>query len=78
MKIVPIVEGHGEQKAVPELLRRLQIEAACYDIQIGKPVRRHSSDINNRANFQAAINSSSGSIPNQTASSTSSTPTVTA
>lgn len=29
MKIQPIVEGHGEVKAVPELLRRLQQEASC-------------------------------------------------
>lgn len=55
MKIQPIVEGHGEVKAVPELLRRLQQEAACYRITIGNPIRRPSSDLNNKKNFQAAV-----------------------
>lgn len=55
MKIQPIVEGHGEVKAVPELLRRLQQEASCYYITIGTPIRRPSSDLNNKKNFQSAV-----------------------
>ena len=39
MKIQPIVEGHGEVGAFPELLRRLISEAQAWEIQIGRPIR---------------------------------------
>jgi len=41
--IQPIVEGHGEVKAVPVLLRRLLAEAQVYDFQVGNPIRRKRS-----------------------------------
>lgn len=55
MKIQPIVEGHGEVKAVPELLRRLQQEASCYNISFGSPIRRPASDLNNKTSFQNSV-----------------------
>ncbi|MCB0137468.1 MAG: DUF4276 family protein [Caldilineaceae bacterium] len=55
MKIQSIVEGHGEVDAVPILLRRLQEAAGAYSITIGRPIRRHSSDLNSRDRFQNAV-----------------------
>lgn len=55
MKLVPVVEGHGEVAAVPELLRRLQYEASCFAFEIGTAVRRNSSDLNNRLKFQEGL-----------------------
>ena len=40
MKIQPIVEGHGEVKAVPILLRRLIDEAHVWEVEIGRPIRQ--------------------------------------
>ena len=40
MKIQPIVEGHGDVKAFPVLLRRLVDEARAWDVDIGRPIRR--------------------------------------
>ena len=45
MTIQPIVEGHGEVDAVPELLRRLVAEAAYPDITILKAIRSHRGDL---------------------------------
>ena len=40
MKIQPIVEGHGDVKALPVLLRRFRDEAEIWDVDIGTPIRR--------------------------------------
>lgn len=40
MKIQPIVEGHGDEKAVPVLLRRLMVEAKVWGVGVGRPIRR--------------------------------------
>ena len=40
MKIQPVVEGHGDVKALPVLLRRLTSEAEIWDVEIGTPVRQ--------------------------------------
>ena len=40
MKIQPVVEGHGEVRAFPKLLRRLTDAAQAWDVEIGRPVRR--------------------------------------
>ena len=45
MRIQPVVEGHGEVRAVPVLLRRLLVEAHVFDIDIGKPIRRTRSQL---------------------------------
>ncbi|MGO8789026.1 MAG: DUF4276 family protein [Terriglobia bacterium] len=39
VKIIPIVEGHGEVAAVPVLLRRIAKRLNAYDVQVGKPIR---------------------------------------
>jgi len=39
VKIIPIVEGHGEVAAVPVLLRRIAEGLNVYDAQVGKPIR---------------------------------------
>ena len=44
MNIQPIVEGRGEEEAVPVLLRRLIDEAQSWEIDIGRPIRKPRSD----------------------------------
>ncbi len=39
MRIQPIVEGHGEVFAAPELLRRLLYAAEIYHVGVNKPIR---------------------------------------
>lgn len=39
MKIVPIVEGHGEVQAVPVLLRRLAAAAGAH-VEVSRPIRQ--------------------------------------
>ena len=46
MTIVPIVEGHGDVKAVPVLLRRLVDAAQAWEsIRIDRPIRRKRSQL---------------------------------
>jgi hypothetical protein len=46
MKIIPIVEGHGDERAVPVLLRKLLHEwHGQYDLRIDTPVRRHRDEL---------------------------------
>ena len=40
MIIQPIVEGHGDVKAFPVLLRRLVDEVQAWNVSIGQPIRR--------------------------------------
>ena len=41
MKLIqPVVEGHGEEEALPVLLRRLCKEARAWAVKIGSPIRR--------------------------------------
>ena len=49
LKIVPIVEGDGEESTVPVLLRKILFELMRYDIQIAHPKNAHG-----RANLQRA------------------------
>lgn len=44
MNIQPIVEGRGEEEAVPVLLRRLIDEAQSWEIDVGRPIRKPRSD----------------------------------
>ena len=39
VKIIPIVEGHGDVASVPILLRRIAQTLNVYDAQVGKPIR---------------------------------------
>jgi hypothetical protein len=45
MNIQPIVEGHGEVEAVPVLLRRLRDLAEAFTINVGRPIKRHRSQL---------------------------------
>lgn len=56
MKIQPIVEGVGEVRAVPELLRRLcHGEAQAWNVQIKHPHRRPRSQLVKQDTFQEAV-----------------------
>ena len=55
MKIQPIVEGHGEVKAVPVLLRRLGEEAGAYGIGINSPIRRKRSELTLESKLSRSI-----------------------
>lgn len=39
MMLQPIVEGDGDVRAVPVLLRRFVEEAEAYDVEIGRPIK---------------------------------------
>jgi Domain of unknown function (DUF4276) len=47
MIIQPIVEGHGEVEAVPELLRRFAAEAGNVPIKVATSIRAHRADLVN-------------------------------
>jgi hypothetical protein len=53
MTIAPIVEGHGEVSAAPELLRRLAAWIAPYKaIEINPPIRTNKAKfLNDQAEF---------------------------
>lgn len=52
--IQPIVEGQGEEKAFPILLRRLLPELGCYVSVSGSPFRSKRTQIVREADFKAA------------------------
>lgn len=54
MKIVPIVEGHGDCEAVPVLLRRLVV-AAGHHAEIVRPIRIPKSKLLKEAELRRAI-----------------------
>ena len=55
MKIQPIVEGHGEVKALPVLLRRLITEAQVWGIDVGRPIRRPRSKLLRESELRVAV-----------------------
>lgn len=56
MKIYPIVEGQGEVAAVPVLLRRLiHDEAQCFDVQVGRPIRRKQYEFHREDSLGGAV-----------------------
>ena len=55
MIIQSIVEGHGEVKAVPLLLRRLRKKAQTYPIEVNEPIRRHRSEFSDEAQVRKAV-----------------------
>jgi hypothetical protein len=55
MIIQPIVEGHGEITAVPELLRRLIAEAGYPSLQVGKPIRAHRPNLADKNSVEKYI-----------------------
>lgn len=55
MNIVPIVEGQGEEAAVPELLRKLRNEAGLWNLEVGRPIRQRRTQLVKKATLQAAV-----------------------
>ena len=55
MNIQPIVEGHGDVKALPVLLRRFRDEAEVRDVDVGRPIRRPRSRLVDAAGVQQAV-----------------------
>lgn len=54
MKIVPIVEGHGECEAVPVLLRRIAA-AAQHQVEIARPIRQPKGRLLKEPDLRRAI-----------------------
>jgi len=40
-RIVPIVEGHSEQRSIPKFLRRILYDRGIFDVEPGKAIREH-------------------------------------
>lgn len=55
MKIQPIVEGYGEVKALPILLRRLVEEAEVWMVGIGRPIRRPRNQLVRESELKKAV-----------------------
>src|SRR3989442_6630926 len=55
MIIQPIVEGQGDEVAVPLLLRRLQDAAQAWGFEIGKPHRRRRTQLVKKDYLQNAV-----------------------
>ena len=55
MKIQPIVEGHGDVKALPVLLRRLGTEAQVWGIEVGRPIRKPRNQLVRETELKRAV-----------------------
>jgi hypothetical protein len=55
VKIIPIVEGHGDVAAVPILLRRIAQSLNVYDTEVGKPIRCSRYRLIKPGEFERAI-----------------------
>jgi len=55
LKIVPLIEGHGEVEAVPVLLRRLLETCNQFQLQIGRPIRRSRGELTSKEGLERAI-----------------------
>ncbi|MGZ5431472.1 MAG: DUF4276 family protein [Thermoanaerobaculia bacterium] len=55
MIIQPIVEGQGDEAAVPLLLRKLRDEAECWGLEIARPHRRRRTQLVKKDSLQTAI-----------------------
>jgi len=55
MKIQPIVEGHGEVGAVPELIRRLRNEAQAFNLDVNPPIRKKRSELVDETQLRKAV-----------------------
>jgi hypothetical protein len=53
--IQPIVEGHGEMTAVPELLRRVMTALGTFGVRVRPPIRRPRSDFFMEDRFRGSI-----------------------
>jgi uncharacterized protein DUF4276 len=55
MMIQPIVEGQGDEAAVPVLLRRLRDEAQAWGLEVGRPHRRRRTQLVRKDSLQTAV-----------------------
>ncbi|HET8772770.1 MAG TPA: DUF4276 family protein [Thermoanaerobaculia bacterium] len=55
MILQPIVEGQGDETAVPLLLRRLRDEAEAWGLEIGRPHRRRRTQLVKKDSLQTAV-----------------------
>ena len=55
MIIQPIVEGQGDEAAVPLLLRRLRDEAQAWGLEVGKPQRKRRTQLVKKDSLQIAV-----------------------
>jgi hypothetical protein len=55
MIIQPIVEGQGDEAAVPLLLRRLRNEAQAWGLEVGRPHRRRRTQLVRKDSLQSAV-----------------------
>jgi hypothetical protein len=55
MMIQPIVEGQGDEYAVPILLRRLRDAAQAWPLEVGKPHRRRRTQLVKKDSLQTAV-----------------------
>lgn len=55
MIIHPIVEGQGEEEAVPLLLRRLRDAAQIWDLEVGRPIRQRRGQLVKKDTLQRAV-----------------------
>ena len=55
MIIQPIVEGQGDEAAVPLLLRRLQNEAQAWGLEVGRPHRKRRTQPVRKDSLQIAV-----------------------
>jgi hypothetical protein len=55
MIIQPIVEGQGDEAAVPLLLRRLRDEAQAWGLEVGRPHRKRRTQLVKKDSLQSAV-----------------------
>ncbi|HEX6902802.1 MAG TPA: DUF4276 family protein [Thermoanaerobaculia bacterium] len=55
MIIQTLVEGQGDEQALPVLLRRLQQESGAFHLHFDHPIRRRRSDFGRETTLRAAI-----------------------
>jgi hypothetical protein len=55
MKMQPIVEGHSEVSAVPELIRRLRNEAQAYNLDVNQPIRKRRTELTDETQLRKAV-----------------------
>ena len=55
MNICPIVEGQGDETAVPLLLRRLRDEARLWNLEVGRPIRKRRTQLVREATLHDAV-----------------------
>ncbi len=55
MIIQTLVEGKGEEGAVPILLRRFREISGAFSVDFGRPIRRHRSELVNESPLRRAV-----------------------